>query len=1140
MTSLRIQVLEKGTEGFRVCLTLTEGDQRRVYGPLDMAFTFSERDREDLRWYLEDFLSFAEDPAPRIAARVEERLRVLGVELFRGLFEPRETQGLWPQLAPRLGELRIEVENIAQPSVNVPWELLRAPDSGVVLACAGRAFVRHEKTLASPLADADTDHVLRILLVISRPGGADDVPYRSVATHLLKALKTRLADRAELQVLRPPTFGALRDVLETAYTAGCSFDVVHFDGHGVYGDLKAEMRGTGPKAAEMRGYLAFESDSGNDSAFVHGEFLGKLLARTGVRLLVLNACQSAHAEPIAKPADHDELQRERTFGSFAQEVVRRCSCAVVAMQYNLYVTTAAQFISDLYGAFQAGVSLGEAVTAGRRGLADRPEREIGLVRRPLQDWIVPVVYENVPTRASIAPSSRSAEQPAVANELPEGVTSEMFPPRAGFVGGDATLLDLDRKFRTPAVVQLVGYAGIGKTAMAIEFTSWLRDTGGLSGPAVFTAFTSDRPFECVLASLKETRLTTPAFWIWDGMDALQPDAATHAALIEFLREARSDGTRFLLTSRKVEEWPPSDTVVVMDALGFDDRVRFARATCEAYGQTLTDPNRWTPLLRFSQGNPLVLEACIRQALGARSAEEFANFLESLRAGTVELAGADGTHRLSALREVFKQGLHAQFSTQERVWLSFLFLFRGYVNVTTFQVAGLEFPWSLVEWRGVKWQQIHPLLERLADLGALSRVHPGTYRIHPVLTPLLRAEAGVDDTEQGRAQFLRMLQAFCELYNFSGALFHKAYNEGHTHLAKLVAHDEENYLYVRRVALEHKWYLAVLGAMQALQAIYYQSGRLQDWAREVELITPYFIQQDETPFPGRVSDWKLIMHYRAQLAEIAGNKAEVQRLQERVIQYHEENVDDPGDATGFHPWGPVDGDARERAAATSNALSHSAALNERGAVLLQRRDPECIKDFERALEICRQHSYAQGAAMALLNLGNAYSVIEACRDLPRAERYFEEALMHISPQDRASRGQIVAQMGLARYFEQLQLKGKRKRDAAQKAFEFFTRARALLSDSPALLGNVMLNLGVILTELGDTKAAMARYLEAVRIGEENTQPEIAASARNNLAHLYLEMDDLPKAYTYARQLQDESLRTQIERLAKKRGVTLYDN
>ena len=80
------------------------------------------------------------------------------------------------------------------------------------------------------------------------------------------------------------------------------------------------------------------------------------------------------------------------------------------------------------------------------------------------------------------------------------------------------------------------------------------------------------------------------FWIWDGMDALQPDAATHAALIEFLREARSDGTRFLLTSRKVEEWPPSDTVVVMDALGFDDRVRFARATCEAYGQTLTDPN----------------------------------------------------------------------------------------------------------------------------------------------------------------------------------------------------------------------------------------------------------------------------------------------------------------------------------------------------------------------------------------------------------------------------------------------------------------------------------------------------------------------------------------------------------------------
>jgi tetratricopeptide (TPR) repeat protein len=295
---------------------------------------------------------------------------------------------------------------------------------------------------------------------------------------------------------------------------------------------------------------------------------------------------------------------------------------------------------------------------------------------------------------------------------------------------------------------------------------------------------------------------------------------------------------------------------------------------------------------------------------------------------------------------------------------------------------------------VCWEQFHPLLERLADLGALSRVIPGTYRIHPVLTSVLRAEAGVDDAQQGHAQFLRLLQAFCELYNFSGALLHQAYNAGQTQLAKLVALEEDNYLYVRRVALEHKWYLACLGAMQALQTIYYASGRLNDWAREVEAITPYFIKEDESPFPGRVSDWKIMMHYRAQLAAIAGNEAEVQRLQGRLIQLHDERPEKDVDDGEVHPWGPMSSPVRERSSIEANAMAHSAALNERGVILLQQRDQNCIKDFERALNICREHGYAQGTAMALLNLGNAFSVIDGCRDLTRAERCFEEALASV--------------------------------------------------------------------------------------------------------------------------------------------------
>ncbi len=49
---------------------------------------------------------------------------------------------------------------------------------------------------------------------------------------------------------------------------------------------------------------------------------------------------------------------------------------VVAMRYNVYVVTAAQFVADLYATLTQGHTLGEAVTLGRKQLHDSPLREI--------------------------------------------------------------------------------------------------------------------------------------------------------------------------------------------------------------------------------------------------------------------------------------------------------------------------------------------------------------------------------------------------------------------------------------------------------------------------------------------------------------------------------------------------------------------------------------------------------------------------------------------------------------------------------------------------------------------------------------------------------------------------------------------
>ena len=60
---------------------------------------------------------------------------------------------------------------------------------------------------------------LRVLMVISRPGGTGDVGYQMVARPLLERLDA-VRGEVDLTVLRPPTFDALRQAVRQAADAG--------------------------------------------------------------------------------------------------------------------------------------------------------------------------------------------------------------------------------------------------------------------------------------------------------------------------------------------------------------------------------------------------------------------------------------------------------------------------------------------------------------------------------------------------------------------------------------------------------------------------------------------------------------------------------------------------------------------------------------------------------------------------------------------------------------------------------------------------------------------------------------------------------------------------------------------------------
>ena len=176
-----------------------------------------------------------------------------------------------------------------------------------------------------------------------------------------------------------------------------------------------------------------------------------------------------------------------TFGTLAQEVMDAGVAGVVAMRYNVYVVTAAQFVADLYAELVRGQTLGAAVTMGRKQLQANPDRSIAYDPLPLQDWCVPVVYESMPIRLfpvqkkadgltiTIQAGDTASSRGTLDNDLPR-------PPDAGFFGRDETLLALDRAFDTQPVVLLHAYAGSGKTSTAAEFARWYSLTGGIDRP----------------------------------------------------------------------------------------------------------------------------------------------------------------------------------------------------------------------------------------------------------------------------------------------------------------------------------------------------------------------------------------------------------------------------------------------------------------------------------------------------------------------------------------------------------------------------------------------------------------------------------------------------------------------------------
>ena len=146
---LRLTQHDEGENRHRVEVRLEEDGAAGWASESRFTFDLTAQDEEDLRWYLEDFLQYPQEPAPTIAKRVEGRMSELGQQLFRGVFQAsEEARDLWAQVRDRLADTRVEVVTGVAAAVSLPrrrasWVPgVREPRAGGEPGTGGRAGAR--------------------------------------------------------------------------------------------------------------------------------------------------------------------------------------------------------------------------------------------------------------------------------------------------------------------------------------------------------------------------------------------------------------------------------------------------------------------------------------------------------------------------------------------------------------------------------------------------------------------------------------------------------------------------------------------------------------------------------------------------------------------------------------------------------------------------------------------------------------------------------------------------------------------------------------------------------------------------------------------------------------------------------------
>ncbi len=807
---------------------------------------------EDLRWYLESYYLWPTGVFQQRAQGIEKKLPQWGQDLYHAALRDAaaaEALAAWKNKANN-AERRFSIYIDSDPAPNadaaarkaaleaassllaLPWELLH-DGKGYLFRGKNAVAVRRRLPNREARAVRPTQLPIRILLLSPRPEDKNTayIDHRASAKPLVEAVAS-LGELAQLTVLTPPTLSALRHELKRAADANQPYDVVHFDGHGVY-DREHGL-----------GALCFEDPKDLDQLTgramqpVYADDLASDLRDHRIPLIFLEACQSATV-------------KDDPTASVAAKLLECGVASVVAMSHSVLVETARRFVEAFYRRLASGSRVGEAMLAGQEALAADTWRGkiMGAGELHLHDWFVPVLFQEEQDPQLITRLPGEAVQRLQQRQQQLSLGALPAAPPHAFHGRSRQLLALERLLHTHNYAVVRGQGGAGKTTLAAELARWLVASKRF-GRAAFVSLENLHDARSVLDSLGRQLLPSfsvaeyktldealqpvsralqdrPTLLVCDNLESILPDASGNAPAeavpyAEFFSLcskllASDDDTRLVFTTREALPAPfdHKQREIVLGPLDRNDAIALVSSVMKAEGlqPKATDPGS-TP-----QEIVDLVEAvnCHARALVLLAREVTR---QGVRSTTENL------HRLMAQLEQRHPG-ERENSLYASVELSLRRLpeeMRAQIKPLGLFYGGAHLPMIMLTLE-VDQQGAWSIAQGLIAVGLAEMKNYGHLRFDPALAPYLLGQMNDTETAQARVRWAEGMRQLL------GYLYEEQYKDAQL-AAQLTLLELPNLLALLDWGQENLSPEDVIGLTSRMETLLQHLGRPQAMARVV--------------------------------------------------------------------------------------------------------------------------------------------------------------------------------------------------------------------------------------------------------------------------------------------------------------------